>query len=315
MRHRALIIISTFFFLTNILFAGLYFSGQNNKSRDAEVYPLLSKRIFLEDSSDVLVNFQPLREDIRGYLDNTGVAHSFYFEYLFTGSTIRYGDDNKLVGASLMKIPIVMDLYKASELGKINLDQEITVRANDINADPQFGNQDGLKAGDVITLREAAKISLTESDNTASLIIFNSTQGLLEEADQSINNLDIETTVKDSDQGKFALISARSYSSFLKCLYFSCYLSTDHSQEILNELTLAKDVGAERIRAGVPSGVKVAQKFGSFSDITQSDCGIIYAENRRYALCVMLDTDANTANNHIKKLSEMVYSYVTRVNR
>lgn len=311
MKQKVLIVLAILFFVTTIVMGGLYFNSRGNSDKETGMYPLLAKRIFLEEPSDVLINFQPLRSKVKEYLDNTGVSNSFYFEYLFTGSTIRHGESNAFVGASLMKIPIVMDLYKAAEQGKINLDQEITVRTTDINKDPQFGNKRNLKAGDVITLREAAKISLVESDNTASLLVFNTTQGLLKPEEQAINNLDVETTVKDSSQGKVALISARQYSSFLKCLYFSCFLTPEHSQEILNEITNTDNTGKDRIRAGVPKDITVAQKIGSFSNITQSDCGIVYIPDRRYIACIMLDEDGEPANKHIREISKIIYDYVS----
>ncbi|HMS23387.1 MAG TPA: class A beta-lactamase-related serine hydrolase [Candidatus Saccharibacteria bacterium] len=314
MRQKTLLFTTGFFFVLSIVFGVLYFTSRASDTNEQKMYPLLAKRLFLENRSDILINFQPLRKEIEEYLDRTGVKHSFYFEYLFTGSTIRYGEDTKLVGASLMKIPVVMDLYKSSEQGKIELDQQVTVRADDISKDPEFGNQESLKAGDVITLREAAKIALIESDNTAAQIVYNSTQGLLAPQDQAINNLDIETDVRYSDQGKLALISARSYSSFIKCLYFSCFLSAEHSQEILNELKNTTGTGEQRIKAGIPKNVEVVQKIGSFSDITQSDCGIVYVPNRRYILCVMLDDNSTKANQHIKDLSEKIYDYVSRAN-
>jgi beta-lactamase class A len=311
MKQKVLIVLSVLFFVTTIVMGGLYFNSRDNSDKETGMYPLLAKRIFLENPSDVLINFQPLRSKIKEYLDNTGVPNSFYFEYLFTGSTIRHGESNAFVGASLMKIPIVMDLYKVAEQGKVNLDQEVTVRTTDINKDPQFGNKRNLKAGDVITLREAAKISLVESDNTASLLVFNTTQGLLKPEEQAINNLDVETTIRDSSQGKIALVSSREYSSFLKCLYFSCFLTPEHSQEILNEITNTDNTGKDRIRAGVPKDITVAQKIGSFSNVTQSDCGIVYVPDRRYIACIMLDEDGEPANKHIREISEIIYDYVS----
>lgn len=271
--------------------------------------------MFSKHSNDVLINFEPLRKDIKNYLARTGLTHSFYFEYLFTGTNIRAGENNQLVGASLMKIPVVMDLYKAVEEGKINLDDTVTISKNmapNLNENIEFGNVRKFKAGDQITLRELARIALAESDNTAAFTIFEKTKNLLAPEDQAINNLDVETRVGESNMGNYALIDARSYTTFLKCLYFSCFLSFDNSQEILNNLIHSVD--DTRIRAGVPKTVEVVHKIGSFSNITQSDCGIVYVPNRRYTLCIMLDADGPTASRHIKKVSEMVYDYVTKVN-
>lgn len=277
-------------------------------------YPLLAKRLFLENSSDVIINFEPLRSDVKNYLASLGIKYSFYFEYLFTGTEIRDGDSNRLVGASLMKIPVIMDLYKAAELGKINLDKTVAVPSDVVGGnDTQFGNQENLKPGDQITLRRAAKITLTESDNTASYTVFKAIDGLLAPQDQALNNLDIELQVKDVVGESYALISSRSYTSILKCLYFSCFLSPDDSQVILNDLTSSADDNG--LRAGVPKTIEVAHKIGSFNAETQSDCGIVYIPNRRYVLCIMLDEDATSASQHIKKLSEMIYDYMNKVNR
>ena len=285
-------------------------SGQSSQKR----YPLLAKRLFLENPSDVIINFEPLRKQVKEYLASVNVPHSFYFEYLFTGSNIRDGENNKLVGASLMKIPIVMDLYKATEQGKTSLDTKVTVPSDLVNAnDKQYGNQANLKPGDQITLGEAAKIALEESDNAAAYTIFNFINNLLPQQDQALNNLDIETqSGQSSDKGNYVLIGAAEYTSILRCLYFSCFLNPDDSQAVLNYLINSAD--NNRIRAGVPQDIQVARKIGSFSNITQSDCGIVYVPNRRYTLCIMLDEDATPADQHIKKISEIVYNYIKNIN-
>lgn len=285
---------------------------KSHKKDPSKQYPLLAKRLFQENSNDTIINFQPLRQQVKDYLKKSGVNYSFYFEYLFTGSNIRAGENNQLVGASLMKIPIVMDLYKAAEMGKINLDQEVTVVQPQTGDDPDYGNTAKLVPGQKINLREAAKIALTESDNTAAYTVFNAIQGKLSAEDQTINNLDVETRVDDSSKGKVALIDSRAYSSFLRCLYFSCQLSKDHSEEILSYLTDSTD--NSRLAAGLPNNVKVAHKIGSFSTITQSDCGIVYVPDRRYMVCIMLDEDKDKAAADIKELSKIIYDYVTTVN-
>ncbi len=275
-------------------------------------YPLLAKRIFLENPNDTIVNFTPLRKQISDYLAKTKIPHSFYFEYLPTGSNIRDGETNELVGASLMKIPIVMDLYKAAELGKVDLDKKVTVTAEAVSNDGVYGNTDQLKPGDSLTLRQAAKIALIESDNTAAYVVYANTKTVLKDDELAIKSLDVEFAETNTATGSYVLIGSRAYSSFLSCLYFSCHLNREHSQEILNQLTESKD--NNRLRAGVPADVKVARKIGSFSKQTQSDCGIVYIPNRQYSICLMLQSDDAMTNNHFKAISKMVYDYVSTAN-
>ena len=292
----------------------LYFGGRNSSQGSGSGrYPLLAKRLFSEGSSDVIINFQPLRSEVNTYLASLGIKYSFYFEYLFTGTEVRAGDSNSLVGASLMKIPIVMDLYKAVEENKLSLNQKVTVPSNVPGGNDQlYGNQENLKAGQQITLKTASQIALNESDNTAAYTVFQAVNGLLPTQDQALNNLDIEVQNQEGASGPFVMISSRSYVSILKCIYFSCFLSLKDSQAILDDLTNSPDDNG--LRSGVPNGVEVAHKIGSFGTQTQSDCGIVYVPDRRYELCIMLDEGSVNAKQHIKKLSEMVYDYVSKVN-
>lgn len=87
-------------------------------------------------------------------------------------------------------------------------------------------------------------------------------------------------------------------------------MSPEHSNTILEDLT--HSANSKRIRAGVPAEVPVAHKIGSFSDITQSDCGIVYVPDRHYTLCIMLDTNGPDADKHIKEITRMTYDYVSK---
>jgi beta-lactamase class A len=302
------------FLVSTLVFCTLFIRSFSQNQRNSQQFPLLASRLFLEKPSDTIINFEPLRQQIQTYLNNTEVNYGFYFEYLYTGTSIAIGDNNQFVGASLMKIPIVMDLYKAAELGKLSLDKKVTVPDDIINSnDELYGNIANFKAGQQISLRELAKVALADSDNTAAFTIFDATKDLLEPADQALNNLDIEMENTNSSAGPVALISAYSYTSILKCLYFSCFLNYDNSQAILNHLTQGS-TDDSRIRAGVPELVQVARKIGSFSNITQSDCGIVYIPSRRYSLCIMLNEDPVTADRHIRDVSKMVYEYVLGAN-
>lgn len=312
---RNIFAVSTIILLIVSIFLSyqLFYLKKDEMPAEAQAkYPLLAKRIFQDNPNDIIVNFSPLRTQIKDYLAKTGVPHSFYFEYLPTGSSIRDGEKNELVGASLMKIPIVMDLYKAAELGGVDLDKQVTVTAEAVSNDGVYGNTNQLKPGDKITLREAAKSALTESDNTAAYVVYSNTKDVLKEDELAIKSLDVELNETSAETGSYVLISSRAYSSFLSCLYFSCHLNREHSQEILNYLTESGD--DDRIRAGVPANVKVARKIGSFSKQTQSDCGIVYVPNRQYAICLMLQSDDAQTNNHFKAISKMAYDYVTNVN-
>ena len=52
------------------------------------LYPLLSKRIFIDNPNDSLINFYPLRTHLREIVAPWDKTFAFYFEYLPTGMSI-----------------------------------------------------------------------------------------------------------------------------------------------------------------------------------------------------------------------------------
>jgi len=291
-------------------FAGGYLLHGANRSAtytntdQSSNFPLLAKRLFLEDPSDTIINFSKLREDLKAYMSKNSLNGSLYFEYLPTGTSVRIDGDDEQVAASLMKIPVVMEMYREAELGRIDIDQKIALKSEWLDKD--FGDLYKKGAGYELTLREAAKEALLKSDNTAVAMILYSTRGILSLNENVISSLDVSFSRDDKSQ---IAISARSYASFLKCLYFSCYINYKNSQEVLESLTMTEF--NNRLRLGVPKEVKLAHKIGTYSNITQSDCGIIYEEKRNYLLCVMLQApDNSTGNAHIAALSKLTYDYI-----
>ena len=80
------------------------------------------------------------------------------------------------------------------------------------------------------------------------------------------------------------------------------------SEEILTELINTHDT--TRIAAGVPKGVAVPTKIGSFSNQSQSDCGIIYEPNRPFMICILIFNGAQDADHYFSDLSKLAYNYV-----
>lgn len=268
-----------------------------------EKYPLIARRALIDNPNDAIVNFVPLRKTLDAKFQAINAPHSFSFEYLPTGTTIREGDTNELVGASMLKLPVVMDLYKAAELGKLKLDEPVTIEADMLN--DQYGNLYLRGAGAKLTLRQAARIALEDSDNTAILLIQRHIGGLLSTDQDALSFVDADY----NSQGQSILINTKSYSSILKCLYFACFNNYDSSQEILSYLSNTND--RSRITATIPTSITVAHKFGTnFDTLTDGDCGLFYVPKRPYILCVMVGLPEGKAEKFESEVSELVYQAV-----
>lgn len=209
--------------------------------------------------------------------------------------------------ASLLKVPLAMEIYKAIESGKLTPSQKITLTQPML--DNAFGTLYQKGAGYTLTVQDAVRIMLVESDNTAVKALSATLGNSLPNGESVFNYLD---TAVQQDADFSVLIGARGYSSILKCLYFACYLNPEHSETVLQHLSQTNF--KNRLVAGVADKkIKIAHKIGVFQETTQSDCGIIYKEARPYILCVMIDGQDNQKTDwHISELSKRVYNYVNK---
>ena len=280
-------------------------SSDGNLAALHKKYPLLSTDVVGDNPNDILINFVPLRNALQDKFKTIDAKQSFYFEYLPDGTSIRVGADQQLVAASLIKVPLVMNLYRAAELGRVDLDKHITVSAEEL--DNAYGDLYKRGAGFTMTLREAAQYALRDSDNTATHVIFDQLKNVLSYDEQSLARLDIDQNIEDGQ----AVITARSYSSVLKGLYFSSYLTNDDSQELLQHLSQSS--AQNRLAKGVPSGVPVAHKIGVYNaNWAESDCGIVYVPKRPYIICVMVGLPEDQADTFIADVSKTVYDFVSK---
>ena len=292
---------------------GKYTASQANnvaKSADnsSEQYNLLAKRIFLDNPNDTKINFAPLRQQLNQYFEQNKLSGgNLYFEFLPTGTSIRISGDEQLVAASLMKVPAAMDMYRANEAGRLNIDNKVALQQSWLNN--EYGSLYKKGAGYQISPREASKIMLEQSDNTALAVVGNSIKGKLKDSESSINSLDLDMTV--NGDGSISM-NARGYSSIFKCLYFACYNTKDDSQTMLKQLT--NSIFTSRIPAGVTDkNIKIAHKIGTNFNNNQNDCGIIYYPKNNYLLCVMIPgAESEQTDQHIANISKIVYDYINK---
>ena len=269
-------------------------------------YPFLSQRILLENTNDRIVNFTPLRENMKEYVSSRENSLGVYFEYLPTGGSVGVNEQLEVKIASLAKVPVSMAVYREVEDGKLDGNKKITMLEEDI--DKNFGTFWENGVGTKWSIEQLVSISLRESDNTATNMIIR--QLPKEALPRVFDALDLP---KRRD-GPFPVLSPKSYSSILRNLYLASFNDKYYSNQILDHL--ANTDFNDKLPSGVPEGVKVSHKIGVFNFNTDegedvySDCGIIYAPNRPFVLCIMSESDEATARAEMQYLTKMAYGFV-----
>jgi len=234
---------------------------------------------------------------------------SVYFRDLNNGPWFGINEFFEFSPASLLKVPLAMAYFHAAENNPDLLTQQIEFNGPRGISVVHYPPKLPLEEQKIYSVTELITRMLQDSDNDATNIL---AQFLpKDQINEVYKDLGIQTVV-DYDTYR---ISVRDYASFLRILYNSTYLSQESSEELL--AMMSNSSFTQGISAGVPNNIKVVQKFGERTLDEQQgvyqlhNCGIVYAPEQPYMLCVMTQgNDYDELANVIKEVSSRVYTAV-----
>lgn len=257
--------------------------------------PLISSNV---DGTEIPERFEHLDSKLRSYIEDSIkekklIAASVYVRDFNSGSGFEVYSGERYNPASLLKVPIMMAFYKIAEGRPGILRQHITLGAAKSAAiQEQYPPKKHVESWQTYTVGELIERMIIYSDNdaaTALVDFLNSSGRDYEWLSEVFSDLGVRELRIGSD-----FIDPKTYSLFLRVLYNATYLNRDMSERALSLMNKADF--ANGLRAGIPSEVIVAHKFGEFTAQSQTgdiienqlhDCGIVYAKNHPFALCVM----------------------------
>jgi beta-lactamase class A len=253
---------------------------------------------------------KPLGQDISAYSSIHDADSSIYIEDLTTHQATLVGDADQYNTKSLMKVPLVMNLYKAAELGRLDLDAPVAIEASQL--DQAYGDLWRKGAGYKLSLRDAAKLALQESDNTAIRLINDHTSPLVPHDQRSPAAMHMGMRVNDNGD---AFVSAESYSLAFKCLYTACYLNRANSDAMLKTMENSEFKAPSEL---LPAGAVVAHKIGSVNGHTKddyigyNDCGVVLSGKRPFSFCLMLKTPQPEVDVDIGQIIKKAYDFLQK---
>lgn len=205
-------------------------------------------------------------------------------------------ENDQMIAASLMKLPVIAAFYRQVELGELNLDEIYTLK--DGNRIGGSGSVQYKPTGTKFTLAELAGLALTQSDNTAYRILLDLT------GEKVVENFISQWGMVETDLGE-NLTSASDMNLFLKKLYSDKIVGTTFREQMIADLK--NSIFKNRIIAGVPEGIKVAHKIGSEVGVV-SDSGIIFTPGKPFILTILSqNTDTIFAEEEYPKLVNEIY--------
>jgi beta-lactamase class A len=276
------------------------------------INPLLECEIGGERLSKQFVTFRYQIEAEVNKLKSSGQVEnmSVYFRDLNNGLGFGINEKEGFTPASLLKLPVMIAYFKQSEVDSSILKKTYTYTdLEDRNRQEHVKPRDPIIKGETYTVEDLITKMIAFSDNNAMALLVENLP--LSTQDKVYNDLGITIPgLRGSDD----YMSVSDYASFFRILFNASYLSKDNSQKALSLLT--KVDFSDGLRAGVPKGVEIANKFGERETGTTDqlhDCGIVYFNDHPYLLCIMSrGTDFNKLASSIKDISHLVYSEVDK---
>lgn len=221
--------------------------------------------------------------------------YGVWFEDLETGGFFEINGREKMTAASLIKLPVMLALYREAEAGRINLDEVYQLKAED-----KVGGGGSLYSrpeGYQITFRQMAELMGKQSDNTAFNIVV---KRLGKEKIQNlIDSLGMRGTSFEEN-----LTTPEDMALFFRKLYKENLIYEKDREEILGFLT--QTIWEDRIPAGVPAGVRVSHKIGTEAGVI-SDAGIVFG--RRPFILVIMSEGVNKieAKKALPEITRQIY--------
>ena len=223
-----------------------------------------------------------------------GGACGVAVEHVETGRLAEFDGEKVLPLFSVFKLPLVVEVLKQVEEGRLRLDQKIKVMPSEVSPGLKM-NSDLWREPSERTVEELIEFSIARSDNTSSDKMLELVGGprVVTERMRALGlpNIEVRSTVRE-------FMSQKEHPNKGSATDIARLLARLRKGEVLQPPQLAVLLGAmgrattglQRIRAGVPAGTPVADKTGT-GDTTTNDVGIVTLPEGKghLAVAVLLD--------------------------
>ena len=211
---------------------------------------------------------EALREEIRRIEQAYPATYGVVVFDPSSTETLAMGADERFLAASLNKLPVLMTLYRAAAAGRVDLDDEISMQASDVQA-YGTGVLYTYPIGYTMTLRECATLLIKKSDNTAWKMLdrYLGRQYIRAEL-YRVGARSTQYWLPNTTTPNDVLL-------MLKKISDPSYTSPDLSTEMLD---LMQNTDFEdRLPQTLPEGTHVSHKIGYYGS-TFADAGVVFPE-------------------------------------
>ena len=265
------------------------------------MFPATLRILFLFLMCGSLFAQSRLQQNIERITRSVNARWGIYVKCLETGEEIAINADQQMDTMSVIKIPLMAEVFRQMEEGRFKLTDRITVE--DSAKRPGTGVIRSLDAGASFTVKDLLTLMTIVSDNTATDLMFDKVGGV-----DPVNRLMASYGLKsiratgpasvwfaalraatsaaefhNEAKTPFGLSSPRDMGRLLERIATGKAVSKDASAQMLQ--ILRGQVYSSRLPKYV-TGFRVAHKTGDFLPYIGNDVGIFESEKRNVVVCV-----------------------------
>ena len=232
---------------------------------------------------------------------------------LTSGRVFVHNGDAVFPTASSIKIPIMVELFRAARRGEVRMSDKITLTAAD--AVGGSGVLTGrLKQGpQTLTLLELITAMIEHSDNTATnqciaVAKMDRVNRLLrEQGFQTIRLRRIMMDTAAARRGEENVASPVEMARLAEMLYRGRLANAEDTAQMIGILKLVK----AEMRAAIPADIPVAAKPGGLTGV-QCETGIVYLPGRPFVLSVF-GTYLDDGATPVRAITKIVFEYFSKL--
>jgi beta-lactamase class A len=252
-----------------------------------------------------------MEEELHGFNGRVGLAIEI------EGESFYFNSEKIFPSASVIKIPILIEGLRQSEIGKINLEELISIP----NRAGGSGVLQILSSNVMMTVKDLMSLMIIVSDNTATNLLIDLLG--IEAINDSMKNMGLQDTVLSRQMMDFVAIehgldnytSPRDMISCLKVVNEGTYLSKA-SRKIALEI-----MKYQQFQDKLPGMIDldrifVANKTGSLPRV-EHDCAVFKYKGKTAYAAVLLDhlDDIFAGKQKISRIGKHIYNYLLEESR
>lgn len=292
-------------YLSNYSFLNMTMEYPTAK-KDTKMKPLFygDRLVELENSLKTLNNKYP------------NIKPAVFVWSMDNSNYVDIGGDVVYPSASIIKLPVLIQMYKSIEAEQFGLKDNMTL--TEYYRSEGSGNMQYSQAGRTYSITDLATTMIQDSDNTATNMLI-SKIGSMNDINAAIKSWGIEHTHL---QTWLPDITGNNYTTakdIAQMLYNigkddNKFLNINSQSDIINIMSKVKNTML--IKAGLPENVNFIHKTGDIGTML-GDAGIVYLPSgQRYIVVILALRPHNNINGrlYIQEASKMIYNYMSTKN-